>query len=82
MRYNTAFTEKIPDAYENLLLEVIRGNKELFIRDDELAVAWDVFTPVLHEIDKNALQPEIYEFGSLGPGGCRKMADKFGIKWC
>ena len=82
MQYKTAFSETIPDAYENLLLEVIRGNKELFIRDDELAVAWDVFTPVLHEIDKRAATPELYEFGSPGPCGCGKLADKFGIKWC
>jgi glucose-6-phosphate 1-dehydrogenase len=82
MQYKTAFSEMIPDAYENLLLDVIRGDKSLFIRDDELAAAWDIFTPVLHEIDKRAAAPELYGFGSRGPAGCMKLRERLGITWC
>ena len=45
----------------------MQGEKDLFIRRDELAAAWDVFTPVLHEMEEEALMPEQYEFGSSGP---------------
>ena len=67
LRYATAFDTFIPDAYECLLLDVFRGDKSLFIRADELEAAWDVFTPVLHDIERLALRPESYPFGGGGP---------------
>ena len=67
LQYKDAFSELIPDAYERLLLDVIQGDQSLFIHSDELAAAWDVFTPVLHQIERDAVLPEAYEFGSGGP---------------
>jgi len=68
LRYKAAFDTVIPDAYESLLLDVIRGDKSLFIRADELEAAWDIWTPVLHEIDAKKIEPQLYPFGSDGPG--------------
>ncbi|MEA1950645.1 MAG: glucose-6-phosphate dehydrogenase, partial [Planctomycetota bacterium] len=73
LRYKSAFTEQIPEAYESLLLDVIRGDSSLFIRSDELRAAWDIFTPVLHEMDRRRLVPELYEFGSTGPYGAEEL---------
>jgi len=73
MHYKAAFVEQIPDAYENLLLDVIRGDKSLFIRSDELQAAWDVFTPVLDEIETRNLVPQPYPFGSAGPAAARRL---------
>ena len=42
-RYNT----HLPDAYERLILDCFNGDKRLFIRNDELAAAWEIFTPIL-----------------------------------
>ncbi len=67
LRYKSAFTELIPDAYENLILDVLCGDRSLFIRSDELQAAWDIFTPVLHEIEKRKIVPQPYPFGSSGP---------------
>jgi glucose-6-phosphate 1-dehydrogenase len=67
LHYESKFRATIPDAYETLLLDVIKGDKSLFIRSDELAAAWDVFTPFLHEIDDGHVQPETYAFGTNGP---------------
>lgn len=64
LRYHEAFNEIIPDAYESLLLDVIRGDKSLFIRKDELATAWDIFTPILHQLEKENIKPQPYPFGS------------------
>ncbi|MFC1498019.1 glucose-6-phosphate dehydrogenase [Verrucomicrobiota bacterium] len=66
--YKSAFESEMPDAYECLLLDVIEGDKSLFIRSDELEAAWDIFTPVLHEIEKKSVKPELYPFGSDRPG--------------
>ncbi len=73
LQYKAAFSELIPDAYESLLLDVIRGDRSLFIRNDELQAAWDVFTPALHEIESRKLVPEAYEFGSAGPTATQDM---------
>jgi len=69
LRYKAAFDNPIPDAYECLLLDVMDGDKSLFIRSDELAAAWDIFTPVLHEIEERRIAPETYPFGSREPAG-------------
>lgn len=71
LRYQSAFDAKIPDAYECLLLDVIRGDRSLFVGRDELAAAWDIFTPVLHALEAEPVPPELYPFGGEGPeAGC------------
>jgi len=67
LHYQSAFARMIPDAYERLLLEVLRGDQSLFLRADELGVAWDIVTPVLHELETRAEQPLPYPYGSAGP---------------
>ncbi len=67
LQYKEAFSELIPGAYESLLMDVIRGDQSLFIRNSELEAAWDVFTPVLHEIEQKKIVPAPYPFGSRGP---------------
>jgi glucose-6-phosphate 1-dehydrogenase len=32
------------------------GDKRLFIRNDELEAAWDLFTPVLHELESKKVR--------------------------
>jgi glucose-6-phosphate 1-dehydrogenase len=73
LRYQAAFDATIPDAYECLLLDVIRGDRSLFIRADELAAAWDIFTPALHALESRGTQPELYPFGSDGPEAARRL---------
>lgn len=81
LRYESAFNAKIPEAYEWLLLDVIRGDKSLFIRSDELEAAWDIFTPVLHRLDAKRIQPVPYAFGSAGPKAADLLATRHGAAW-
>jgi glucose-6-phosphate 1-dehydrogenase len=67
LHYREAFSELIPDAYESLLLDVTKGDRSLFIQKNELEAAWDIFTPVLHELEQSGTVPESYAFGSQGP---------------
>ncbi len=67
LRYSEAFPRNIPDAYERLLLDVIQGDKSLFPGADELAAAWDIFTPLLRQIEAEKTRPLPYPFGSPGP---------------
>lgn len=79
LQYHRVFDELIPDAYESLILDALRGDKSLFIRKDELAAAWDVFTPVLHAWDAGSERPESYVFGSASTAGARALAGRFGM---
>jgi glucose-6-phosphate 1-dehydrogenase len=67
LTYQAAFEEQIPDAYEALLLEVLKGDRSLFLRRDELEVSWDIFTPLLHELEATRRRPVIYPFGGEEP---------------
>ena len=67
MLYHRAFSELIPDAYERLLLDVMRGDRSLFLRADELAVSWDIVTSALLALEDQKVHPLPYAFGSKGP---------------
>ena len=79
LRYRAAFTGVIPEAYESLLLDVVKGDKSLFIRADELAASWDVVDHVLHELDAQRREPELYPYGSHGPHSLAQLAQRHGI---
>ncbi len=81
LRYSSAFEGVIPDAYESLILDVILGDKSLFIRADELEAAWDIFTPVLQELEQKRIQPEPYVFGGNGPSAADALAARFNTRW-
>lgn len=66
LRYAEAFRQRpIPQAYESLLWEVLKGDRSLFISEEELAAAWDICTPALVKLDFQT--PVMYSFGSSGP---------------
>jgi glucose-6-phosphate 1-dehydrogenase len=66
LAYSKVFSgDIIPEAYENLILDVVKGDKSLFIRDDELQAAWDIFTPLLHHLEENEVEPVPYSFGTF-----------------
>lgn len=68
----------IPEAYERLLLDLIRGDQQHFVRRDELEAAWEIFTPLLQSIDKGELTPVVYEQGSRGPLEADKLIERVG----
>ncbi|CAG9808115.1 unnamed protein product [Chironomus riparius] len=57
----------LPDAYERLILDVFCGSQMHFVRSDELCEAWRIFTPLLHNIEGNKINPIPYKYGSRGP---------------
>jgi len=68
----------LPDAYERLILDVVRGDHNLFVRDDELQAAWKIFTPILHQIEREKIRPEPYAFGTRGPASSDELIKRFG----
>lgn len=67
MLYHREFSEQLPEAYERLILDVLRGDRALFIQDEELVAAWSIVTPLLEKLDAGELKPLPYSKGSDGP---------------
>jgi glucose-6-phosphate 1-dehydrogenase len=66
--YGSAFGEAGPDAYERLLLDVIRGDPTLFTRRDEVEAEWAIVQPILDVwADPTGPAPFPYASGSWGP---------------
>ncbi|KAI7855911.1 glucose-6-phosphate dehydrogenase [Circinella umbellata] len=80
LSYHDRFTDmKIPDAYESLILDVLRNDHSNFVRDDELETAWNIFTPLLHQIDQRTDLPlHNYPYGSRGPAELEAFVRKYG----
>ncbi len=58
----------LPDAYERLLLDAIHGDASLFMRHDEIELAWGLIDPIVAGWESPAAPPlQIYEPGSWGP---------------
>ncbi|RRT69959.1 hypothetical protein B296_00011325 [Ensete ventricosum] len=79
--YSSRYSKEIPDAYERLLLDAIEGERRLFIRSDELDAAWELFTPLLKELEDKKIAPELYPHGSCGPAGAHYLAANYNVRW-
>ena len=55
------------DAYERLIMDVIRGNQTLFMRGDEVEAAWAWTDPIIEDWEARGDVPKPYEPGSDGP---------------
>lgn len=74
LTYDERYPEvKIPDAYTRLVLDVLKGSQENFVRSDELLEAWRIVTPLLEKIEGGALEPKQYTFGTRGPEEADEM---------
>ena len=70
-----------PDAYERLVMDVIRGDQTLFMRGDEVEAAWSWTDPVIAAWEARGDTPKPYEPGSAGPEDAAVMMHREGRKW-
>jgi len=80
LTYKSRFDARLPDAYERLIYDVLRGDHNLFVRGDELEAAWDIFTPLLHTLEKDKIAPTVYPFGTRGPPAADELAARYGFQ--
>ncbi|MGZ8181313.1 MAG: glucose-6-phosphate dehydrogenase [Methylobacter sp.] len=73
--------EKPIDAYEDLLLDVLKGDRSLFLRFDEVEYAWRIVDPILQTwaIERDYIVT--YPAGSWGPEDSRRLFDKESQSW-
>ncbi len=73
--------EDVPDAYERLIMDVIRGNQTLFMRGDEVEAAWAWTDPIIAAWEARGDRPQTYDPGSSGPEDALMLMHKDGRRW-
>jgi glucose-6-phosphate 1-dehydrogenase len=75
-RYAEAFS-RLPEAYETLLLDVMRGDQTLFVRSDWVEWSWKIYEPVL----KTPPPVYLYSPGTWGPPEFDRLLESGGHHW-
>jgi glucose-6-phosphate 1-dehydrogenase len=81
MSFAEAFSGRNPDAYERLLMDVVRGNQTLFMRRDEVAAAWKWVDPILDHWKSSVDSPVAYTSGTWGPAASVALIERDGRTW-
>ncbi len=74
-------SERIPDAYERLLWEIMKGNQYLFVRRDEVEHAWRWVDQVIRNWNDGGDPPKRYAAGTWGPVASIAMITRDGRSW-
>jgi len=81
MFFADTFDVRNPDAYERLIMDVIRGSQALFMRRDEVEAAWDWIDPILEAWSASAETPKSYTSGTWGPSAAVALIERDGRTW-
>lgn len=81
MSFAESFSARNPDAYERLILDVVRGNQTLFMRRDEVEAAWTWVDPIIEAWTTSNEQPKPYVAGTWGPTAAVALTERDGRSW-
>ncbi|GHC67654.1 glucose-6-phosphate dehydrogenase [Limoniibacter endophyticus] len=81
MSFASAFNVRNPDAYERLIMDVVRGNQTLFMRRDEVEAAWRFVDPILGGWSDGVQDVQGYTSGTWGPSGSIALIERDGRTW-
>ncbi|KQS90971.1 MULTISPECIES: glucose-6-phosphate dehydrogenase [unclassified Rhizobium] len=81
MTFAEAFNARSADAYERLLLDVVRNNQTLFMRRDEVEAAWKWVDPILKSWEAVNQQVQAYTAGTWGPSQAIALIERDGRTW-
>jgi glucose-6-phosphate 1-dehydrogenase len=79
--FDKAFAANRVGAYERLLLDVIAGRLNLFVRSDEQEEAWRWVEPILEEWRRDDSPPRPYTAGTWGPAAASALVARDGFAW-
>ena len=81
MSFADAFGVRNPDAYERLIMDVVRGSQTLFMRRDEVDAAWAWIDPILEAWSNASEPPKSYTSGTWGPSAAVALIERDGRTW-
>lgn len=80
--YQQAFQQRIPEAYETLLLDALTGDASLFTRSDGVEVQWRLIDPILVAWQQQpATDFPHYAAGGEGPEAADALLARNGHRW-
>ncbi len=79
--FDKRFGSERVGAYERLLLDVIDGRLNLFVRSDEQEEAWHWVEPIIEHWKNDAQGPRLYAAGTWGPSAASAMIARDGFCW-
>ncbi|MCE9562397.1 MAG: glucose-6-phosphate dehydrogenase [Planctomycetes bacterium] len=79
--YAGSFDEPVPEAYERLLLDALRGDPTLFLRSDEVAAAWTFVDPILAAWRDDSSAVPNYAAGTWGPAEADRLVSGCRAGW-
>jgi glucose-6-phosphate 1-dehydrogenase len=82
LSFSEAYELRYPDAYERLLMEVLRGDPALFMHRDEVECAWRWIDGIIDSWDKTEMPVQPYVAGTWGPTDAVRLMDRDGREWC
>ena len=71
----------MPDAYERLIMDVVRGDQTLFMRGDEVEAAWEWLDPITAAWAEASEACAPYDPGSSGPEDALMLMHRDGRRW-
>ncbi|QOY92713.1 glucose-6-phosphate dehydrogenase [Massilia sp. UMI-21] len=77
----SAFQQRRAEAYERLLIDVVRGRLTHFMRRDELEAAWEWADPIIAGWSTLGEKPHSYAAGSWGPAEAFALLARDGFAW-
>jgi glucose-6-phosphate 1-dehydrogenase len=77
----SAFTERRAEAYERLLIDVIKGRLTHFMRRDELEAAWTWVDPIIDGWKQLNEKPKAYTAGTWGPAASSALMAREASSW-
>ncbi|PWJ79818.1 glucose-6-phosphate 1-dehydrogenase [Pseudaminobacter salicylatoxidans] len=81
MSFAESFQGRNPDAYERLIMDMIRGNQSLFMRRDEVEAAWQWIDPILGAWEDSHQEVQGYTAGTWGPSSSIALIERDGRTW-
>ena len=79
--FDTRFGAERVGAYERLLLDVLDGRLNLFVRSDEQEEAWRWVEPIIDYWQRDLNGPRPYAAGTWGPSASSAMIARDGFCW-
>ncbi len=77
----SAFQQRRAEAYERLLIDVVKGRLTHFMRRDELEAAWSWADPIIEGWSTLDEKPHPYAAGSWGPAESFALLARDGFAW-
>jgi len=72
---------RVPEAYEKLIHDVLKGESHNFVRGDEVEEGWRIFDPLLRDLEaRDGPVPERYALGTRGPPGADELINSVGYR--